>query len=71
MTILDLWNLWAIKHGFIHVRRVSKEDAHIILEPLGLHQDTDAYNLWNPWGYLQKFVEAGGDLERLNLKQNK
>lgn len=44
MTILDLWNLWAIKHGFIHVRRVSKEDAHIILEPLGLHQDTDAYN---------------------------
>lgn len=70
--------LWAMKYGLIHVRRVSREDAHIILEPLGLKMDTDAYNdafgalsFGNPWGYLQKFVEAGGDLKRLNITQKK
>ena len=67
---------WAKKHGFVHVRHVSKEDAHIILEPLGLdpHDYSDAFDaviFGNPWGYLLKFVEAGGDLQRLNIRQKK
>lgn len=67
---------WAIKHGFIHVRCVSKEDAHIILEPLCLDPTGDEYNdafgaliFGNPLGYLQRFAEAGGDLSRLHIVQ--
>lgn len=70
--------LWAEKYGLIHVRKFSREDARIMLDSLGLNADTDEYNdafgaliFGNPWGYLQKFVEAGGDLKRLNIQQRK
>ncbi len=65
---------WAMKHGFIHVRRVSQKDARIILEPLNLTPDehSDAFGtliFGNPWGYLQKFAEAGGDFHLLGVRQ--
>lgn len=46
----------------------------MILEPLGLDPDahSDAFNalvFGNPWGYLQKFAEAGGNLNRLSFQQ--
>lgn len=64
---------WAEQHGYAHIRRVSKEDALLILDKLQVPDElvTDAFAALthgNPWYWIEQFQNAGGDLSKLHIQ---
>lgn len=64
---------WAEKHGYAHIRRVSEEDALLILDKLQVDDELitnvfAALTKGNPWYWLEQFEKAGGDLGQLHIK---
>ena len=67
---------WAMQKGYAHVKRLNEKDAKTVLTFLQLcnssQQYSDAlgdlmyYN--NPWGWLEKYDDAGGNLKDLKVK---
>ena len=68
--------LWAVKHGFSHIDRVTEKDATTILDKLGVTPDEEQYHdahdamvcFRYPWIWLEKYHSAGGDMDKLLVK---
>ena len=68
--------LWAKQNGYAHVNRLGEKEAREVLSVLKPADDmySDAWGdlvLYdNPWCWLEPYANAGGDLQKLNIKQD-
>ena len=68
--------VWAKQNGYAHVNRLGEKEAREVLSVLKPADDlySDAWGdlvLYdNPWCWLEPYANAGGDLQKLNIKQD-
>lgn len=63
---------WAQVRGLSHVSKLSKRDAHTILDKLQLEEQeaSDAFGAMifgNPWHWLEAYSSAGGNFDLLDI----
>lgn len=66
---------WARQSGLAHLVKVKAKDAMTILEFLQITAEDELRDGYgdlvlhnNPWSWLQRFDEAGGDWQKLSVK---